>query len=260
MKTNKFSFSELKEFLDEKYDLYNRESFITTDPIQIPRAFTKKEDIEIAGFLSASIAWGQRPTIIRNAKWLMDRMDQQPLDFILNAQNSDLDVFREFKHRTFNGDDCIFFLKSLHNIYKNHGGLEDVFAKGIDESFGTKSSLAHFRKVFFETEHLDRSQKHISNVLKKSSAKRLNMYLRWMVRKDDRAVDFGLWNKMSSADLYLPLDVHTGNVGRKLGLLTRKQNDWQAVEEITDNLRKFDPQDPIKYDYALFGLGAFEKF
>lgn len=260
MKTNKFSFPELKDFLDEKYDLYNRESFITTDPIQIPRTFTKKEDIEIAGFLSASIAWGQRPTIIRNAKWLMDRMDQQPLDFILNAKESDLDVFKEFKHRTFNGDDCIFFLKSLQNIYKNHGGLEDVFAKGIGESSSIKEGLAYFRKIFFEPEHLDRSEKHISNVLKKSAAKRLNMYLRWMVRKDDRAVDFGLWNKINAADLYLPLDVHTGNIGRKLGLLTRKQNDWQAVEEITANLRKLDPKDPIKYDYALFGLGAFEKF
>ncbi len=260
MKTNKFSFPELKEFLDEKYDLYNRESFITTDPIQIPRVFTKKEDIEIAGFLSASIAWGQRPTIIRNAKWLMDRMDQQPLDFILNAKESDLDIFKEFKHRTFNGDDCVFFLKSLQNIYKNHGGLEDVFAKGIGELSSIKEALAYFRKVFFEAEHLDRSEKHISNVLKKSAAKRLNMYLRWMVRNEDRDVDFGLWNKINAADLFLPLDVHTGNVGRKLGLLTRKQNDWQAVEEITTSLRKFDPKDPIKYDFALFGLGAFEKF
>lgn len=260
MKTTNFLFSDLKEFLEEKYDLYNRESFITTDPIQIPRIFSKKEDIEIAGFLSASIAWGQRPTIIRNAKWLVDRMDQQPYEFILNASNSDFEVFKQFKHRTFNGDDCIFFLKSLQNIYKNHDGLETVFAKGADDSGTVKGALAYFRDVFFEAEHLDRSQKHISNVMKKSTAKRLNMYLRWMVRNDNRGVDFGLWDKISSADLYLPLDVHTGNVGRKLGLLTRKQNDWQAVEEITENLRKFDPTDPIKYDYALFGLGAFEKF
>ncbi|MDM8160771.1 TIGR02757 family protein [Labilibaculum sp. K2S] len=255
-----FSLADLKEFLDEKYDLYNRESFITTDPIQIPRSFSKKEDVEIAGFLSASIAWGQRPTIIRNAKWLVERMDHQPHEFIQNASNPDFEVFKDFKHRTFNGDDCIFFLKSLQNIYRNHGGLEDVFAKGVDDLGTVKGALAYFRGVFFEAEHLDRSQKHISNVLKKSSAKRLNMYLRWMVRKDDRGVDFGLWNQLSSADLYLPLDVHTGNVGRKLGLLTRKQNDWVAVEEITENLRKFDPKDPVKYDYALFGLGVFEKF
>ncbi|BAX80449.1 TIGR02757 family protein [Labilibaculum antarcticum] len=260
MRTTNFSFSDLKEFLEEKYDLYNRESFITTDPIQIPRTFSKKEDVEIAGFLSASIAWGQRPTIIRNAKWLVDRMDQQPHEFILNASNTDFEVFKSFKHRTFNGDDCIFFLKALQNIYKNHGGLENVFAKGTDDSGTVKGALAYFRDVFFEAEHLDRSQKHISNVMKKSAAKRLNMYLRWMVRNDDRGVDFGLWDQISSADLYLPLDVHTGNVGRKLGLLTRKQNDWQAVEEITKNLGKFDPADPIKYDYALFGLGAFEKF
>ncbi|WP_372751762.1 TIGR02757 family protein [Labilibaculum sp.] len=260
MKTTNFTFRDLNEFLDEKADLYNRESFIETDPIQIPRAFTKKEDVEIAGFLSASIAWGQRPTIIRNAKWLMDRMEQQPYEFILNATQADFDVFREFKHRTFNGDDCVFFLKSLQNIYQNKGGLEQVFADGMGRLDGIKDALAHFRSVFFEVEHLDRSQKHISNVLKKSSAKRLNMFLRWMVRKDDRAVDFGLWNQISAADLYLPLDVHTGNVGRKLGLLKRKQNDWLAVDEITKNLRKFDAKDPIKYDYALFGLGAFEKF
>lgn len=260
MKTNKFSYPELKDFLDEKYDLYNRESFITSDPIQIPRAFSKKEDIEIAGFLSASIAWGQRPTIIRNAKYLMDRMDQQPFDFILNAKDSDLSVFENFKHRTFNGDDCIFFLKSLQNIYKNKGGLENVFAKGMGDAASVKDALAYFRKVFFETNHLDRSQKHISNVLKNSAAKRLNMYLRWMVRKDDRGVDFALWNKINAANLYLPLDVHTGNVGRKLGLLSRTQNDWKAVEEITKNLRRLDPSDPIKYDYALFGLGIFEKF
>lgn len=260
MKTTNFSFPDLKEFLDEKYDLYNRESFITTDPIQIPRAFSKKEDVEISAFLSASIAWGQRPTIIRNAKWLMERMDQQPFEFLIGALDSDLDVFRTFKHRTFNGDDCVFFLKSLQNIYKNHGGLEDIFALGFEQSQTVKGSLAYFRKVFFEVEHLDRSQKHISNVNKKSSAKRLNMFLRWMVREDDRGVDFGLWNKISPADLYLPLDVHTGNVGRKLGLLKRTQNDWSAVEEISNKLRELDPKDPIKYDYALFGLGAFEKF
>ena len=255
-----FTFTELHEFLEEKYDLYNRESFITTDPIQIPKSFSRKEDIEIAGFLSASIAWGQRPTIIRNGKWLMERMENQPYEFLINASESEFDVFKGFKHRTFNGDDCLFFLRSLRNIYLNHHGLENVFACGLKQNNGIKGALVHFRNVFFEVEHLDRSQKHVSNVLKKSSAKRLNMYLRWMVRKDERGVDFGLWQHLKSANLYLPLDVHTGNVGRKLGLLKRKQNDWQAVEEITQNLRKFDPDDPIKYDYALFGLGAFEKF
>jgi uncharacterized protein (TIGR02757 family) len=252
--------TDLKDFLEEKYDLYNRESFIETDPIQIPKQFSRKEDIEIAGFLSASIAWGQRPTIIRNAKRLMEWMNHQPYEFLISASETDLDVFKEFKHRTFNGDDCIFFIKSLQNIYTKHGGLERVFTEGFQQTGDIKSALAHFRTVFFEIDHLPRTQKHISNVLKKSSAKRLNMYLRWMVRKDERAVDFGLWKGIESKDLYLPLDVHTGNVGRKLGLLTRKQSDWPAVEEITQSLRTMDANDPIKYDYALFGLGIFEKF
>ncbi|WP_282015665.1 TIGR02757 family protein [Marinifilum flexuosum] len=253
-------FADLKDFLEEKYDLYNRESFIESDPIQIPKQFSRKEDIEIAGFLSASIAWGQRPTIIRNAKRLMEFMNQQPYEFLMNSTEANLDVFREFKHRTFNGDDCIFFIKSLKNIYRKHDGLESVFTKGFNKGGDVKSAIAYFREVFFEPEHLDRTQKHISNVLKKSSAKRINMYLRWMVRDDERDVDFGLWKGIESKDLFLPLDVHTGNVGRKLGLLTRKQSDWLAVEEITKSLRTFDPNDPVKYDYALFGLGIFEKF
>ena len=256
----KLSNSELKSFLDEKYDLYNRETFIDTDPIQIPKRFTKKEDIEIAGFLAATIAWGQRPTIIKNAKKLMQWMDEAPHDFVLNAEDSDLDIFAEFKHRTFNGEDAIFFIKSLQNIYKNHGGLETVFSKPIANDGDAKDALAHFREVFFSIDHPSRTEKHVSNVLKKSSAKRLNMFLRWMVRNDKRSVDFGIWKKMSPADLYLPLDVHTGRVGRKLGLLKRNQDDWPAVAEITQSLRQLDPMDPVKYDFALFGLGIFEKF
>ena len=256
----KLSNSELKSFLDEKYDLYNRETFIDTDPIQIPKRFTKKEDIEIAGFLAATIAWGQRPTIIKNAKKLMQWMDEAPHDFVLNAEDSDLDIFAEFKHRTFNGEDAIFFIKSLQNIYKNHGGLETVFSKPSANDGDAKDALAHFREVFFSIDHPSRTEKHVSNVLKKSSAKRLNMFLRWMVRNDKRSVDFGIWKKMSPADLYLPLDVHTGRVGRKLGLLKRKQDDWPAVAEITQSLRQLDPMDPVKYDFALFGLGIFEKF
>ncbi len=256
----KLSNSELKSFLDEKYDLYNRETFIDTDPIQIPKRFTKKEDIEIAGFLAATIAWGQRPTIIKNAKKLMQWMDEAPHDFVLNAEDSDLNIFAEFKHRTFNGEDAIFFIKSLQNIYKNHGGLETVFSKPSANDGDAKDALAHFREVFFSIDHPSRTEKHVSNVLKKSSAKRLNMFLRWMVRNDKRSVDFGIWKKMSPADLYLPLDVHTGRVGRKLGLLKRNQDDWPAVAEITQSLRQLDPMDPVKYDFALFGLGIFEKF
>ncbi len=260
MKTNKFSFPELKEFLDEKYDLYNRESFVESDPVLIIKQFTRKEDIEIAGFLSASIAWGQRLTIVRNAKSLMDRMDREPYEFLMNASDAELAVFKDFKHRTFNGEDCIFFIKSLRNIYQNHSGLENVFAQGYKNSGDVKGAISHFRNVFFSIEHPQRTEKHISNVDKKSAAKRINMFLRWMVRKDDRGVDLGLWREIKPADLYLPLDVHTGNVGRKLALLTRTQNDWPAVDEITSNLRKMDPNDPIKYDFALFGLGIFEKF
>jgi len=254
----KLTHSELKSFLDEKYDLYNRETFIETDPIQIPKAFSKKEDIEIAGFLASTIAWGQRPTIIKNAKKLMQWMDEAPHDFVMNAQASDLEIFAEFKHRTFNGEDAIFFMQSLQNIYKNHGGLENVFSK--QNNGDAKDSIANFREIFFSIDHPQRTEKHVSNVLKKSSAKRLNMFLRWMVRNDKRSVDFGIWEKISPADLYLPLDVHTGRVGRKLGLLNRKQDDWPAVNEITNFLRQLDPNDPVKYDFALFGLGIFEKF
>jgi len=256
----KLSSSELKSFLDEKYDLYNRETFIETDPIQIPKAFSKKEDVEIAGFLASTIAWGQRPTIIKNAKKLMQWMDEAPHDFIMNAERSDLDIFADFKHRTFNGEDAIFFIKALQNIYKNHKGLEAVFSKPKIDGGDAKDALAHFREVFFSIDHPARTEKHVSNVLKKSSAKRLNMFLRWMVRNDKRSVDFGIWQGLSPADLYLPLDVHTGRVGRKLGLLNRKQDDWPAVNEITSSLRQLDPNDPVKYDFALFGLGIFEKF
>jgi uncharacterized protein (TIGR02757 family) len=247
---------ELKEFLDEKYLKYNNTNFVETDPIQIPREFTKKENIEISAFLAATIAWGQRKTIINNAYKLVNWMDNDPLDFLMNAKDKDYLPFQDFKHRTFNGNDCIFFLKSLANIYKKHGGLEEIFSYGDTLHDG----LINARKIFFSIEHPETSGRQFSNIEKKSAAKRLNMYLRWMVRKDEQGVDFGIWDKISPSQLYLPLDVHTASVGRKLELLTRKQNDWKAVEEITGRLRKFDVEDPVKYDFALFGLGAFEKF
>jgi uncharacterized protein (TIGR02757 family) len=252
---------DLKSFLDEKYLLYNNRSFIETDPISIPHLFTKKEDIEIAGLLSATIAWGQRKSIITNANKLVRWMDHSPHDFILNYSEKELAPFKTFVHRTFNGDDCVFFIRSLRNIYRNHKGLENVFAEGLyANDADIKNALVSFRTIFLEIKHLKRSEKHISNPLAKSSAKRLCMYLRWMVRKDNKGVDFGIWKKISASQLCLPLDVHTGNVSRKLGLLKRKQNDWQAVEEITNVLKQFDPKDPVKYDFALFGLGAFEGF
>ena len=255
-----YSSENIKSFLDEKIQLFNRAEFIETDPIKVPAFFTTKENIEIAGFLAATLAWGQRPTIIRNAMKLMALMQNDPIEFLQNSSEEDWAVFQSFKHRTFNGTDCIYFLKSLKNIYQNHGGLEQVFTDGFLNGNSIFSALVYFRKVFFELEHERRTEKHVSDVEKGAAAKRLNMYLRWMVRNDTSNVDFALWKQIPSSALMLPLDVHTGNVARKLGLLTRTQNDWRAVEEITAKLREFDPEDPIKYDFALFGLGVFEKF
>jgi len=250
----------IQSFLDQKVVSFNHSSFIETDPIQIPKLFSKKENIEIAGFLAATLAWGQRPTIIRNALKLTELMQNNPIEYLLSTQEEDWNAFINFKHRTFNGTDCIYFLKSIRNIYQNHGGLENVFTEGFQKEKTVFSALVHFRKVFFELNHENRTEKHVSDVLKGASAKRLNMFLRWMVRSDKAGVDFGLWKQIPSSALMLPLDLHTGNVSRKLGLLTRIQNDWKAVEEITAKLREFNPEDPIKYDFALFGLGVFEKF
>ncbi|MCB2197601.1 MAG: TIGR02757 family protein [Bacteroidetes bacterium] len=252
--------SGIKEFLDEKAEKYNHPDFISTDPVQIPHQFTDIHDIEIAGFLTATIAWGQRVTIIKNMQRLIALMDHAPYEFIMNFSNKDLERFSHFKHRTFNGEDGKFFIQSLKNIYVNYNGLGDLIQKIYLEEKNIFNVLVEFRKIFFEIEYPARTQKHFSNVLKGASAKRLNMYFRWMIRKDHQGVDFGLWNKIPASSLYLPLDVHTGNVARKLGLLKRKQNDWKAVEEITNVLRSFDPLDPVKYDFALFGLGIFEKF
>ncbi len=243
---------ELKELLDEKYYKYAVSDFINDDPIQIPKKFTQKEDIEIAGFLSASIAWGNRKSIIKNATKLIELMDESPYDFISNFNEKDLSVFNDFKHRTFNGIDTKFFMKSIQNIYQKHKGLENVFLQGFNKDKTIKSAISHFRKVFFEIDFPARTSKHIANVDKKSAAKRINMFLRWMVRKDH--VDFGIWH-LPKSTLMLPLDVHTGNVSRAIGLLNRKQNDWQAVKEVTKKLREFDNNDPIKYDFALFGMG-----
>lgn len=251
--------ADLKEFLDEKVVKYNQPNFIESDPIQIPKLFSEKRNIEIAGFLTAVIAWGSRPAIIKSAKKLMQLMDFQPYDFTLNASKTELASLKKFVHRTFNGEDCIYFILSLRNIYKNYNGPEEVFKVGFQKSNTVKSSLEYFYGVFFEVRG-ERTRKHISNVKSGASGKRLNMFLRWMVRNDRNGIDFGIWKGIPASALMLPLDVHTGNVGRKLGLLKRKSNDWKAVEEITAVLRTFDPEDPIKYDFALFGLGAFEKF
>ncbi len=250
----------IQSFLDQKVVTFNHSTFIETDPVQIPALFTTKENIEIAGFLAATLAWGQRPTIIRNARKLVAQMGNNPLEFLLGTSEEEWESFEDFKHRTFNGIDCIYFLKSLRNIYQNHGGLEQVFTDGYQIDQTIFSALVYFRKVFFELHHEHRTEKHVSDVLKGAAAKRLNMYLRWMVRSHRFGVDFGLWKQIPASALMLPLDVHTGNVSRKLGLLKRTQNDWKAVDEITARLREFDLQDPVKYDFALFGLGVFERF
>ena len=243
---------DLKSFLDSKVELYNQPEFILKDPISIPHLFSKKEDIEIAGLLSATIAWGNRTMILRNANRLMEMMDFAPHDFILNFNAADLRPFEKFVHRTFNAVDLEYFLWSLKNIYQKHGGLEQVFKTKT----GIKEAILNFRNVFFELDFPSRTSKHVANPAKNSSAKRLNMFLRWMVRKDDKGVDFGIWKSIDPCLLMCPLDVHSGRIARQLGILQRKQDDWKSVEELTQNLRKFDPNDPVKYDFALFGLGV----
>lgn len=249
---------ELKEFLDEKYELYNRPSFIEYDPISIPHKFSRKEDIEISAFFSAAIAWGQRPTILKNANRLMELMENDPYRFIINSNKGDRKKFDRFVHRTFQNEDAIYFVQSLQNIYRKYGGLENVFSGKSKKD--VKNGIIHFRKIFLEVNPHGRTAKHIANVEKNASAKRINMFLRWMVRNDKRGVDFGIWKNISPSLLYRPLDLHSGRVARKLGLLSRKQDDWKAVDELTLNLRALDKKDPVKYDFALFGLGVFEKF
>lgn len=243
---------ELFDLLEKNYLAFHQKDFIEDDPIGIPHQFTLKQDIEIAGFLSAIIAWGQRKTIIRNANLMMKWMDHSPYQFILHHQETDLLPFQNFVHRTFNSDDVLYFIYGLQQIYKKQESLEEAFLEGDD----MKERISNFKRIFFQYDHLTRTEKHLADPLKGSSAKRLNMFLRWMVRKDDKRVDFGIWNKIQTSELMMPLDIHTATVGRKLGLLNRKQNDWKSVEELTGQLRKFDPKDPVKYDFALFGMGV----
>ncbi|WP_434036165.1 TIGR02757 family protein [Formosa sp. 4Alg 33] len=251
--------TELKDFLDSKVIEYNNPNFIESDPIQIPHQFTLKEDIEISGFLTATISWGNRKSIIKNANHMMELLDHSPYDFVMNHSETDLDTLNAFVHRTFNGADFAQFITSLKHIYTNHYGLEALFAKHADTD-SLQPAIHQFKKVFFEAEHLQRTQKHISDPMKNSAAKRINMFLRWMVRNDNTGVDFGIWNTLSPAQLSCPLDVHSGNVARKLKLLSRKQNDGKALNELDLALRKLDKTDPVKYDFALFGLGVFEGF
>lgn len=251
--------TELKDFLDSKVEQYNHPNFIDCDPIQIPHQFHKKEDIEIASFLTATIAWGNRKSIINNAKRMMLLLDESPYDFIINHQDTDLKSLLPFVHRTFNGNDFIQFVEGLKHLYTHHNGMEPLFSKYAEKD-SLQKSIHHFKNHFFEIQHLPRTRKHISDPLKNSAAKRVNMFLRWMVRQDNSGVDFGIWKSLSPSQLSCPLDIHSGNVARKLGLLLRKQNDAKALSELDTSLRKLDSSDPAKYDFALFGLGVFEGF
>jgi uncharacterized protein (TIGR02757 family) len=251
--------NELKDFLDDKVILYNNPKFVTSDPVQIPHLFSQKEDQEIAGFLSATIAWGNRKMIIQNAHKMMDLMGNTPYDFVMRHNKKDLERLSGFVHRTFNGADFQGFITGLHHVYTHHGGLETVFAQH-QGSHDLQASIHQLKHLFFEVPHLSRTQKHISDPLKGSAAKRIHMFLRWMVRQDTKGVDLGIWKNISPAKLSCPLDVHSGNVARKLGLLARTQNDGKAVAALDASLRILDAADPVKYDFALFGLGVFENF
>ena len=251
----------LKEFLDFKYQQFNCGDFIADDPVGIPHRYSIQEDIEIAGFIAASLAWGNRKSIISSCNKIMEAMGNSPYDFVMNYSTKKSKVLDGIKHRTFNAFDLEVFILCLQNVYQKHQNLENLFVKLFLENPDFGKAISQFKSAFLGDFISSRTQKHISNPAINSSAKRLCMYLRWMVRKDNNGVDLGIWNStISPALLHLPLDVHTGNISRKLGLLQRTQNDWKAVQEVTQNLREFCPEDPIKYDFALFGLGAIEKF
>ncbi len=254
---------DLKEFLDSKVNLYNNKKFIESDPIQIPHQLknlgAKKEDLEIISFLVATIAWGNRKSIIKNGNRLLSIMGDSPFDFVENYTENDSKYLSGFVHRTFNENDLNYFIIALQHIYKYHGGLESIFSNNIKDS-SLQYSIHIFKKLFFSLPHLQRTEKHVSDPLKNSAAKRINMFLRWMIRNDKNGVDFGIWKTIPSSVLSCPLDVHTGNVSRKLGLIKRRQNDAKSLMELDTSLRKLDPMDPVKYDFALFGLGVFESF
>lgn len=253
------TFDELRDFLNEKSMQYNNPEFILHDPIQIPHQYTEKEDIEVAGFLTATISWGNRKSILKSAKSMMDHMGNSPYDFVINHTDEGLQSIYGSVHRTFHAIDFIHFIKALRHLYLHEEGLEGVFNR-YQTASSLQTAIHQLKKHFFSIPHQNRTQKHIPDPMKGSAAKRINMFLRWMIRKDNAGVDFGLWKRLSPAKLSCPLDVHTGSVARKLGLLTRNQNDAMAVRELDTVLRRFDPEDPVRYDYALFGLGSFERF
>ncbi len=248
----------LKELLEEQYHRYNRKEFIDDDPVSVPHRYSRKENIEIAGFLTATLAWGQRPVIIKSALRLMAYMGNDPLDYLMSVRQREWQALESFCHRTFSGKDAVFFVRSLANVYQHHGGLENAFCQGYREAKNLEHGLIGFRRLFLGPNHEQRVGKHVADITRGSAAKRLNLFLRWMVRTDSSGVDFGIWNEIPSSALFIPLDVHTGRTARALGLLSRKQDNWKAVRELTLKLREFDPADPVKYDFALFGMGLSE--
>lgn len=251
---------EFKQWLDEKYQLYNTPAFIEEDPVSIPHLFSRKQDIEIMGFWTAMLAWGQRKTIINKSLELVALMDNDPYGFIINHSEKDRARFLDFKHRTFQPLDSLYFLQFLQEFYQSHESLEEAFLyRWKNDDNDVTNALTGFHHIFFDHAYApQRTKKHVASPERKSTCKRLNMFLRWMVRKDDNGVDFGIWNNIKASQLCIPLDVHVERVARKLGLLKRKSRDWKAVQELTDNLRTFDPNDPAKYDYALFGVSMYE--
>lgn len=248
----------IQKWLDEKADLYNQPSFIALDPISVPHRFSKKQDVEIAGFFTAIMSWGQRKTIINKANELMSLMDNAPYQFITQHITTDRKRLLQFRHRTFQPDDAIFLVEVLQKYFQTQNSLENAFARHMGkEDEDVSRALAGFHDLIFDQpDVMERTRKHISTPLRKSSCKRLNMYLRWMVRHDKRGVDFGIWKKIHPHQLIIPLDLHVGRVARQIGLLTRKQNDWLAAEELTRRLKAYDPSDPVRYDFALFGGGV----
>jgi uncharacterized protein (TIGR02757 family) len=255
-------FADLRVLLEDRYRRYNQLSFIQHDPVLIPHLFSKPQDIEISGFFASILAWGQRKTIIQKCRELMERMDMAPYDFVLQHQEQDLKRLLGFKHRTFNDTDLLYLVYFLHRHYASADSLQSAFTGlGSQSIMGQRQRLEHFYSyVFSLPEAPNRTRKHISTPARKSACKRINMFLRWMVRQDTHGVDFGLWTDIPMADLVCPCDVHVERVARKFGLITRKQKDWDMAVELTENLRTLDPLDPVKYDFALFGLGIEERF
>lgn len=247
--------TELRELLERLHDKYNRPEFIECDPISVPHRYAGRTDREIAGFFAATIAWGNRKAIVANGHRMMRCMDDAPADFVRNASERELALLSSYVHRTFNGADLRDFVLALRRIGERHGGIGNFFEERYEATQSMPAVLADFRREFFAGEHAPRCEKHLSSIEKGAACKRLCMYLRWMVRRDDRGVDFGLWRRIPMSALYLPLDVHVGDMARALGLLGRRQNDWRAVEELTDALRAFDAEDPARYDFSLFGAG-----